>query len=450
MSDNKTHKHSSIEVRSEEIEDILGKPPQKIIRWGISVVLVVFLILMTGSYFMKYPDILGGDIEVTSDNPPAYIASRVNGKIEKIFVDDKQMVDSGDYLMIIDNPANYIDVFQVKEKLLNAASFFNGYDVKKLDSRAFRKAYSLGIIQPFYSDFITSLEKYIHLLNLDFHQKKIKSLESEFSMFNLYYDRLYRQKIIIEEDLELSKKDYDRYSTLFNNGVTSEIELEDARSEYLQKELAFQQARTDLANTKIQISKLEQSILDLQLQEEQEINELQLQINETYKDLLSQVRIWEKDFVLKAPFSGIATFNTYWIENQNVEEGEEVMAIVPVKESRIIGKIKLKTRGAGKVLIGQDVNVKLNNYPYMEFGMVKGKVDDISLVPSDDDDYLVEVIFPNGLKTNYGINLNFNQKMLGHAEIITEEIPLIVRIIRPVKSLIKNRSMRRFPEPKEE
>ena len=112
--------------------------------------------------------------------------------------------------------------------------------------------------------------------------------------------------------------------------------------------------------------------------------------------------------------------------------------------------MKLKTRGAGKVLIGQDVNVKLNNYPYMEFGMVKGKVDDISLVPSDDDDYLVEVIFPNGLKTNYGINLNFNQKMLGHAEIITEEIPLIVRIIRPVKSLIKNKSMRRLPEPIEE
>jgi len=74
--------------------------------------------------------------------------------------------------------------------------------------------------------------------------------------------------------------------------------------------------------------------------------------------------------------------------------------------------------------------------------MVKGKIEKISLIPSQEDFYLVDVSFPNGLKTNYGRDLSFSQRMIGQAEIITEEIPLLVRIVRPIKSLIKNKSFR--------
>ena len=77
----------------------------------------------------------------------------------------------------------------------------------------------------------------------------------------------------------------------------------------------------------------------------------------------------------------------------------------------------------------------------MEFGMVKGYVEKISIVPADNT-YAVDVSFPDGLKTNYQVELPFNQKMKGKAEIITQDTRLLTRIIRPLRSLIQNRSMR--------
>ncbi len=47
------------------------------------------------------------------------------------------------------------------------------------------------------------------------------------------------------------------------------------------------------------------------------------------------------------------------------------------------------------------------------------------------------VSFPNGLTTNYGNNLPFSQNMKGKAEIITQDLRLIERIIFPVKSILK-------------
>ena len=112
----------------------------------------------------------------------------------------------------------------------------------------------------------------------------------------------------------------------------------------------------------------------------------------------------------------------------------------------IIGKMMMSIKGSGKVKPGQTVNIKFYNYPYMEFGMVQGIVQNISIVPTDNQ-YAVEVSFPEGLKTNYNIDLDFIQKMKGRAEIITEDISLMVRIVRPLRSLIQNRTIRDYNPP---
>lgn len=435
----------NIELHSNEIEDVLGRPPAGIIRWGITVIFVILVLLVLGSLFFRYPEIIPAVIEVTSENPPAYIESRVGGKLEKLPVSDKQPVDSGTVVAIIENPASYMDVFALKGSLYYLAPFIYSYDVQVLDSVRRLQNLRLGEIQPFYADFLVSLEDYLHFMKLNYYARKIKSCRDELLIYNELVHRLAEQEKILEEDRALKKKDLDRYQQLFENNVITESDLERAKSEYLQKELSYEVSREELANARIQIARLEQNILDLGLQDVQQLNRLQVRMNETFENLLAQIDIWEKQYTLKAPFDGMVTYTQYWTENQNVNQGDKVMAIVPQKESQMIGKLKLRPRGAGKVKVGQNVNVKFLNYPYMEFGIVKGKVNKISPVPSGDEYYLVEVTFPEGLQTNYGINLEVIQQMTGQAEIITEEIPLLVRIIMPVRSIIKNRSFHSIP-----
>ena len=90
--------------------------------------------------------------------------------------------------------------------------------------------------------------------------------------------------------------------------------------------------------------------------------------------------------------------------------------------------------GSGKIKAGHAVNIKFDDFPDTQFGMVRGTVESISLVQSDEF-YIVRVNLPDSLHTNYKKTLPFKQNMTGSAEILTDELPLAARIINPIKSL---------------
>ncbi len=117
-------------------------------------------------------------------------------------------------------------------------------------------------------------------------------------------------------------------------------------------------------------------------------------------------------------------------------EGKTVLSVVSEESRNLIGKAQLAIKGAGKVKVGREVNVKFDNFPYMEYGMVKALVKSISLVP-ENELYSLELEFPNGLETNYNTELEFSQSLQGNAEIITEDIRLLIRILNPLKALLK-------------
>ena len=83
---------SDIELRSEEVQDILGRVPSWIVRWGTIVILVIVGILLAGGWLFRYPDIKSAGIEVTTEHPPYTLMARSTGKIEKLFVTDTQGV----------------------------------------------------------------------------------------------------------------------------------------------------------------------------------------------------------------------------------------------------------------------------------------------------------------------------------------------------------------------
>ena len=145
--------------------------------------------------------------------------------------------------------------------------------------------------------------------------------------------------------------------------------------------------------------------------------------------------------MLVSPIDGVVTLTKYWQKNQNVNAGEVLITVVPNEETKIVGKILLPPQGAGKVKEGQMVNVKFDNFPYMEFGMVRVQIKNISLVPvsveNNQKAYMLEVVFPDKLKTNYGKALTFSQEMTGSAEIITDDLRLLDKFLNPIRAVIK-------------
>lgn len=120
--------------------------------------------------------------------------------------------------------------------------------------------------------------------------------------------------------------------------------------------------------------------------------------------------------------------------------GNIVFNIVPTNQGEIIGKALLPTERSGKVKKGQKVNIRFNNYPDKEFGIVKGTVKNISLRPVVDGQniksYMVDIQLPNGLRTSYNKELPFLPEMEGQADIITEDISLLERFLMPIRKVI--------------
>jgi len=426
---------NKIEIRSEEVQEILGKPPRWIVRWGITIVFAIVVVIFVGSYFFKYPDIISSTIIISTENIPANIVAKTNGKIIALFVEDKQKVKKSSILAIIENPANYESIVNLKLKL-NSLDNTNTILTDSLKKISFNENYSLGDLQASYIGFLKSIKDYQIFIDSDFQHKKINSLNNQISKYNVLLSRLEKQASIINNQLDIAKRQFSRDSALFKSNTISKIDFEKSENSLLQSKYSYESAKSSLDNTKITVAQLEQNILELQQQYEEQKQQFELALNNNKETLKTQIKTWEQMFLLESPIDGQVTFTQYWSINQNVKAGDNVITIVPEKETKIIGKIKLPMQGSGKVKVGQKVNIKFDNYPYMEYGMVRGIVKSISLVPMDAN-YTVEVELPKGLKTNYKKTLIFCQEMQGIAEIITDDTRLIERFLNPLKAIWK-------------
>ena len=56
--------NKDIELRSEEVQEVMGQVPAWIVRWGITLLFLVVVALLVGSCFFKYPAKGSGDIVV--------------------------------------------------------------------------------------------------------------------------------------------------------------------------------------------------------------------------------------------------------------------------------------------------------------------------------------------------------------------------------------------------
>jgi len=141
--------------------------------------------------------------------------------------------------------------------------------------------------------------------------------------------------------------------------------------------------------------------------------------------------------LFKSNIEGEVSFMKIWSKNQTVNLGDFVFTVIPKNHSSYVCKLQAPVLNSGKVKVGQDVNIRLINYPDNEFGILKGKVKDISLVPNIEGLYLIDVELPKKLITTHGKEIEFKQEMEGIAEIITEDLRLIERFFYQLKDLFK-------------
>ena len=394
---------------SESVQEIMGSVPSWTTRWGASVIAVIFAVLIAGCYIIKYPQTVESSVILTSENPPSDLVSRYDGLLDTVYVKDGQKVNEGDIVALLATPAEYEDILSV-EAIVSAMEDVDSFsDLSRwCSAEKIFYNYSLGELQDVWSEFVEDCRAFRSWEEIDQSGTQRHLTDARIVKNEEYYDQLLVQKATLERDFEYETVGLRRDSLLMEKGAISIFEFEETAKGWLSKKSNLESFEASLTNAQLSILQLKQSLVEIDIQHRTEFVEHK-------RNILQSV-------------------------------GDVIASVVPENGAGIIGRLQVSSSGFGKVAVGQTVNVRLNGFPYMEFGVLKGKVSSISsiprVLPTSDGNmvaYTVEVSFPERLKSTYGKDIPMVQQMDGTAEIITKDRRLIERFTDPIVSLFKNK-----------
>ncbi len=424
----------NIELRSEEVQEILTAVPNWMIRWGNTLVFIFIIGLLAISWFVKYPDVIASEAIVTTKLSPQKEYSNTSGKIDTIFIKDSQKVSKDMPLGIIENTANYQDVFFLKS-IIDTIQISNKFFSFPIDDLP---VLFLGVID---SDFALFENSYLeYKLNKELRPYSNEAIANSItsSELRVRLSSLQSQKRINISELAFQRSDLERYQGLYKKGVISLQDYELKQGSYLQSERSS-------SNIDASISQLREAISNAnKTSKETRINNTKVEISllknvlQSFNQLKRAIKDWEMKYLFSAKIDGTVSFLNTWKNNATINQGDLIFTIIPKNNTDFIAKLKTPARNSGKIKIGQTVNIKLENYPDEEFGTLTGLIESISLIPDNDGFYLIDVLLPRELITSYDKEIVFQQEMRGVAEIITEDLRLIERFFYRLRGIFSS------------
>jgi hypothetical protein len=173
------------------------------------------------------------------------------------------------------------------------------------------------------------------------------------------------------------------------------------------------------------------------VQYEKELKQYILTLEESLQLLRSSILQWEERYVIKSPVAGKITLTQIRNENQVIKAGETLATVIPENPASIVARAIIPVSGFGKINIGQQVNIKLSGFPYMQYGVLKGRIVSVSQVPGEGG-FRADIELTEGMTSTYQEKIRFIHQMDGTADIITEDSRLIYRFIKPLQNVIRN------------
>jgi HlyD family secretion protein len=192
------------ELRSEEVHELLARPPRWLLRWGITVVFGVLLLILAGSWVVHYPDIVQASFKLTSANSPKAVLTRTDGKLVRLFVRDGQRVKVGTPLAYLESTARHNEVIGLSHELAKAWAIASRGNLEGLDRLHLSNYSQLGELQTAYQTFEQAHIQLRAYLTDGFYSKKKALLRQEISDLQALADNLRAQHQIQERDVTLA------------------------------------------------------------------------------------------------------------------------------------------------------------------------------------------------------------------------------------------------------
>ena len=401
-------------------------------QWGIMVVFLILLILLILGHFVKYPDSVISELRMTTNQSSVKFPLLVSTQIQVILVKNDSEVKVDMPLIILKNNANHEHVYQLENALNNFS--FKEEEMLSFFETFFDKDMQLGdIIENDWITFSSELLDLYKIKKLNIYQDKISFLQQELSN-QIVLKKKYEELIIVDSnEQKLLDEQFRTDSILYSKDVISKMNFNQNQQNYLSKKKLLEQNQLALYRTDLAITRLKNSIENYRNKELEEILTKEINIRKTINLLKSSILEWKKIFVLTSPIQGKVVFLQDIKENSFFQG--DIIVIAP-KEKNFYATTRTPFVGAGKVKVGQRVIIKLDDYPYREYGTIEGVLSEFSVIAGENY-YLGKVNVPARKETSYGKEIVYKENMSGIGEIITNDRNILERIFERLSYAFK-------------
>ncbi len=403
-----------VELRSEEMQELMARPPRWLLRWGVLVVFLILLGIAGGAWVIHYPDLVQASLNLTASNAPKAVITHTDGKIVRLLAREGQAVQDGEPLAYLESIASHPEVLRLAQELRAAWPVARQGNLEGLQQINLSAYNQLGELQTAYQTFELAHIRLRAYLAGEFYSQKRAVLRQELGDLQVLAQHLKQQRPLQARDAALAQQEYEVQRQLATQNVIAPLELRREESKNIGRQLIYQQTASAIINNISAQRAKQKELLELDKQVAEERDQFLQALN----TLQSAVQAWRNKFIMVAPVAGRVYFAGIVQENQAVTINQGLFYVAP-PTTEYVGELRVPQQSAGKVQVGQVVLIKFSGFPYQEYGLVRGRITAISDIAFKDSVFLAKVALPTGLRTTYGKSLAYRTGMTASADIIT-------------------------------
>ncbi len=406
------------EVHSEDLQEIISKPPSWLLQRGITFVFLTILLILGLSVFIRYPEIVQANMKLTTGNAPKIVVSRTAGHLVKLLIPEGPWVTPDTDLAYMESTADHTQVLALLTQLKDIRAKED--ILLNLEHIAQPQRMNLGEIQNDYHNFYLAYLNYRAIDKEGIYNKRKAILLRELGNTNEQNRYIQESYDLQKQELALAEAEYAKYKMLAEKKILSQVELQQKEALLLSKRQSIPQMENNLIsnNSSLLAKNKELSEIDNQILEESK------KFLQALNSFISSAENWKKLYVLSASSHGKLIYGSFLQEGQLVQNGQELFYIHAENED-FYGEMFIPQQASSKVRVGQEVLVKVRSYPYQEYGYIHGKVSYISDIPLQDSVFFSKVDL---VRTEQDSVIKLKPGIYADAEIITEDQSIFKRI----------------------
>lgn len=413
--------------------DLLGHPPGWLLRSGIALIFGVVLLALVLAAFVRYPDKLSGAAIIRYTRPPVAVTASISAPLDTLLVADGDTVAAGHLMAVLGSDADWRAVLRMDTFLSQSAAGQDGY---------WPTLTQLGSLQAAWAGWVDAHLAYLHHIAHNGLAQELAAIADEEAHTHELARITAAQLALLERELALESKDYNRQQSLATDGMISSKEMEDKEKAWLGVRRQRENLQAALVQHRVRMTTLAQQAANADRTEADRRFALEQLCAQQLAQARGQLQAWRERHLLQAPIAGRVALAAEPLEKQRVEAGAPLLSVIPLTaaDTRLAVTIRIPTQGMGKVRPGNRVVLQLDAYPEVEYGPVTAVVCSIAPLPQDDATgaayHAVVAELPSPLTTQYGRPIPALPHMTGTALVITEERSLLTRIFEQFLKLV--------------